>query len=125
LEIAQLLLDAGRTPAGDYAAYREARAERVNLDAESSARLDALMKRLSPAGTNAARIENDAAGSRTKLNQVALAGLRAMPGSVERRKHDAEYDELQSERTNCVGPRSCRQVKRRAQRLSYHRIPQS
>jgi hypothetical protein len=104
LEIARLLLDAGaNTGVGDYAAYREARAlrEKSNLDAESSARLDALMKRLSPAGTNAARIENELRLQEVeqKLNQVALAGLRAMPGSVERRKLDAEYDELQSERT--------------------------
>ena len=59
------------------------------------------MKRLSPAGTNAARIENELRLQEVeqKLNQVALAGLRAMPGSVERRKLDAEYGELQSERT--------------------------
>ena len=103
LEIAQLLLDAGaNTEVGDYAAYREARAlrDKANLDPESSSRLDGLMKRLSPRGTNAARIENELRLQEVeqKLNQVALAGLRAMPGGAERRKLDAEYDELQLER---------------------------
>jgi hypothetical protein len=104
LEIAQLLLDAGADPAaGDYAAYGEARAlrDRSNGDVELSGRLDALIERLKPHGSAAARIETQLRLQviEQKLNQVALGSLRVPPGSPERRRLDAEYDQLQLERT--------------------------
>jgi hypothetical protein len=103
-EIAQLLLDAGANPAaGDYAAYREAQALRAksNGDPELRGRLDALLERLKPRGAAATRIEDTLRlqGIEQQLNQVALASLRTLPGSPERRKLDAEYDQLQIERT--------------------------
>jgi hypothetical protein len=104
VDIAQSLLDAGADPAaGDYAAYGEARAlrEKSTGDAELSGRLDAFIERLKPHGSAAARIEGQLRlqGIEQQLNQVALASLRAAPGSPERRKLDAEYDSLQIERT--------------------------
>jgi hypothetical protein len=103
LDIAELLLDAGADAgAGDYAAYREARAlgERSNPDMESNRRLNTLMERLGPRGPNAARVGSELRLQEVEqsLNQVALAGLRAAPGSVERKRLDAEYDQLQVER---------------------------
>lgn len=103
-EIAQMLLDAGANPAaGDYAAYREARALREGSsgDAQENQRLDELMRRLKPEGTAAARIgsELQLQEIEQKLNQIALASLRTPPNSSERRRLDAEYDHLQIERT--------------------------
>jgi hypothetical protein len=103
-EIAQLLLDAGANPAaGDYAAYREARAlrERTNGDVQSDQRLDEHIRRLKPQGSAAAHVESELRlqDIEQKLNQIALASLRTPPGSTERRRLDAEYDELQVERT--------------------------
>ncbi len=102
-DIAQLLLDAGADiGAGDYAAYREAHSlrEKSNLDSESKGRLDALVPRLEPRGSDAARMANELRLQEVeqRLNQVALQGLRAAPGSVERKRLDAEYDQLQIER---------------------------
>jgi hypothetical protein len=104
LEIAELLLDAGADPAvGDYAAYREAQAlrEKSTGDLELSGRLNSLMVRLGPHGAAGARIESELRlqGIEQQLTQVALASLRTLPGSPERRKLDAEYDQLQIERT--------------------------
>jgi hypothetical protein len=104
LEIAQMLLDAGADPAaGDYAAYREALAlrDKSTADVEISGRLDALIERLKPHGSAAARIDSSLRLQKIEqqLNQVALASLRVPPGSPERRKLDAEYDQLQMERT--------------------------
>jgi hypothetical protein len=103
-EIAQLLVNAGADPAaGDYAAYREAQAlrEKSSADSELNARFDALIVRLKPHGSAAARIEGQLRlqDIEQQLNQVALASLRVPPGSPERRKLDAEYDQLQIERT--------------------------
>jgi hypothetical protein len=102
-EIAQMLFDAGADPAtGDYAGYREARAlrERSTGDAESSSQLDVLVERLKPHGSAAARIEGELRlqDIEQKLNQIALASLRTLPGSFERRRLDAQYDQLQTER---------------------------
>ena len=103
-DIAQLLLEAGADPAaGDYAAYRQARAlrEKFNADADIGRRLDALTERLRPRGTAAARVEGELRlqDIEQKLNQAALAALRTPPGGTERRRLDAEYDRLQIERT--------------------------
>jgi len=103
-DIAESLLKAGADPAaGDYAAYREAQELRAKSsgDPSVSAQLDALMPRLEPHGPAATRIEDTLRlqGIEQQLVQVALASLRAPPGSPERRKFDAEYDQLQIERT--------------------------
>jgi hypothetical protein len=103
-DIAEALLNAGADPAaGDYAAYLEAQAlrDKSSGDAELSGRLDVLITRLKPHGSAAARIESllRLQGIEQQLTQVALASLRAPPGSPERRKLDAEYDQLQIERT--------------------------
>lgn len=104
LKIAELLLDAGANPAaGDYAAYREAQAlrEKSTGDAELRRQLDALIERLEPHGSAAARIESTLRlqAVEEQLKQVALGSLRVPPGSPERRRFDAEYDQLQIERT--------------------------
>jgi hypothetical protein len=103
-DIAQLLLDAGADiGVGDYAAYREAHSlrEKSKLDPESKGRLDALVPHLEPRGSDATRMANELRLQEVeqRLNQVALQGLRAAPGSVERKRLDAEYDQLQTERT--------------------------
>jgi hypothetical protein len=103
-DIAESLLDAGADPAaGDYAAYREAQALRARStgNIELSGRLDALIERLKPHGSAAARIENTLRLQfiEQKLNEVALGSLRVPPGTPERRILDAEYDQLQIERT--------------------------
>jgi hypothetical protein len=104
LKITELLLDAGADPAaGDYAAYREAQAlrEKSTGDAELRGELEALIQRFEPHGSAATRIDSALRlqDIEQKLNQVALASLRVPPGSPERRKLDAEYDQLQIERT--------------------------
>ena len=103
-DIAESLLNAGADPAsGDYGAYREAQAlrDKSSGDAELRERLDALIARLKPHGSDAARIESQLRlqGVEQKLNQIALASLRTLPGSPERRQLDAEYEQLQIERT--------------------------
>jgi hypothetical protein len=103
-DIAESLLNAGADPAsGDYGAYREAQAlrDKSSGDAELSGRLDVLITRLKPDGSAAARIGSQLRlqGIEQKLTQVALASMRTLPGSPERRKFDTEYDELQIERT--------------------------
>jgi hypothetical protein len=103
-DIAESLLNAGADPAsGDYGAYREAQAlrDKSSGDAELSGRLDVLITRLKPHGSAAARIGSQLRlqGIEQKLTQVALASMRTLPGSPERRKFDTEYDELQIERT--------------------------
>jgi hypothetical protein len=102
-EIAQLLLDAGAHPdAADYAAYREARAlrERSSGDVQLDQRLDQLIGRLKPQGNAGARVESELrlGEIEQKLNQIALASLRAPPGSSERGRLDAQYNQLQIER---------------------------
>jgi hypothetical protein len=103
-DIAHLLLEAGADPAaGDYAAYRQARAlrEKFTGDVDIGRRLDALFERLKPRGTAASRVEGELQlqDIEQKLNQVALAILRTPSGGTERRRLDAEYDQLQIKRT--------------------------
>ena len=75
--------------------------EKSTGDAEFRGQLDALIERLEPHGSAAARIESTLRlqAVEDQLKQVALGSLRVPPGSPERRRLDAEYDQLQIERT--------------------------
>jgi hypothetical protein len=104
LDMAQLLLDAGADPAaGDYAAYREAQALRAKSTGDSSlsGQLNALIERVEPHGSAATRIESTIRlqAVEEQLKQVALGSMRVPRGSPEHRRLDAEYDQLQIERT--------------------------
>jgi hypothetical protein len=104
LKIAVALLEAGANPAaGDYAAYREARAlrDKPNLASETVARLDKLISQLAPKGKDLERIQAELRLQvvEQKLNQVALESLRAIRGSSEADRLEQEYQSLQKERT--------------------------